>query len=208
MRIKTFLLEKKPLKKQVLDASNPVRKITYDKNKNKVLIEELPNVEFPLKEFANQLEWFFKGEEKYGAPAIGKRSSRTNYFMDVAMDYIKSTTINVYVICTDSGDVKSCILLPNKIHENVPKDAFPIRLLFTDPKYQKQGLGIQMLKFAENTAIGKSKKRLLIRVFKDNEPGKSLYKKYGFALSEEDPAFSKANKIEISNESFKCVIEL
>lgn len=64
--------------------------------------------------------------------------------------------------------------------------AFEIWRVYVDARFQGNGIGKQLLEFAEHQAKQQGYKRIVIWVFKDNYRAVSFYKKCGYCVDKEE----------------------
>lgn len=108
------------------------------------------------------------------------------------------------------GNIAGFISFTTKFKNEASNKRYPntgyLRMLYIDDIYRRKGLATLALNKFESVSYSRNKKEIHTFVNKKNVEGINLYKKYGF-INEGDAATStKKNKIEISEESFKCTI--
>ena len=109
------------------------------------------------------------------------------------------------------GNIAGFISFTTKFKDEVSNKRYPntghLCMLYVDDAYRRKGLATLALNKFESVSYSRGKKEIHTFVNKKNTEGINLYKKYGF-VSEGDATTTntKKNKIEISEESFKCTI--
>lgn len=178
----SYLMEKTNLKRKTL--SKEVRKFFFDKDKDKIVIEGLPDSEFDFGSFTKDLINFFVEENKF----YNMININNTKIKEICYEWLKGNSSEMYgVFCEAKG--KTGVLLGFlririKMMEGEPDDAVRISTLYVSKENRKKVIATILLEFAENLAIDRKKKKLRLRVFTKNKEAVALYEKNGFKMVE------------------------
>ena len=94
--------------------------------------------------------------------------------------YLVSGLYEYYVPVLDGKVVGFLSLRPPDEHENLPDCYYEVAAIYLDPSVYRQGIGRQLMAFAEEQARALGKTALMLWVFEDNAPSRRFYEACGF----------------------------
>ena len=172
---------------------------------NAYYVDDKKDVNFEFSKLLKQYEKFLKKEFSYNDEKIPYRVT------DSLNDCLSNEYDEFYCIYY-GGNIAGFISFTTKFKNEASNKRYPntghLRMLYIDDIYRRKGLATLALNKFESVSYSRNKKEIHTFVNKKNVEGINLYKKYGF-ISEGDASTSTKNKksrIEISEESFKCII--
>lgn len=171
---------------------------------NEYYVDDKKDNSFEFSKLLKQYEKFLKKEYSYSGEKIPNRT------IDSLNDSLSNEYDEFYCIYF-GGNIAGFISFTTKFKDEVSNKRYPntghLRMLYVDDVYRRKGLATLALNKFESISYSRGKKEIHTFVNKKNVEGINLYKKYGF-VSEGDATTTstKKNKIEISEESFKCTI--
>lgn len=75
-------------------------------------------------------------------------------------------------------------MLPYRDEENIPKDELYIAHLAVEEKFRRQGVGLEMLAYAEEKAREQGLPKLSLLTEIENSVARALYEKFGFKVTD------------------------
>ena len=170
---------------------------------NEYYVDNKKDNDFEFSQLLNQYEKFLKKEFSYDGEKAPDRMT------DSLNDCLSNRYDEFYCIYF-SRSIAGFMSFTTKFKDEVSNKRYPnsghLRMLYVDDAYRRKGLATLALNKFESVSYSRNKKEIHTFVNKKNTEGINLYKKYGFVSEGDTTTNTKNNKIEISEESFKCTI--
>lgn len=170
---------------------------------NAYYVDDKKDNDFEFSKLLKQYEKFLKKEDSYSGEKI------TYKIIDSLNDCLSNGNDEFYCIYFE-GNIAGFISFTTKFKDEVSNKRYPntghLCMLYIDDAYRRKGLATLALNKFESVSYSRNKKEIHTFVNKKNVEGINLYKKYGFVSEGDATTGTKKNKIEISEESFKCTI--
>lgn len=170
---------------------------------NAYYVDDKKDVNFEFSKLLKLYEKFLKKEFSYNDEKIPHKTT------DSLNDCLSNKYDEFYCIYYD-GNVAGFISFTTKFKNEASNKRYPntghLRMLYIDDIYRRKGLATLALNKFESVSYSRNKNEIHTFVNKKNVEGINLYKKYGFINEGDASTSTKKNRIEISEESFKCTI--
>jgi len=95
-------------------------------------------------------------------------------------EWLASGRYDYYVPVLDGRVVGFLSIRPPQASENLPGKYYEVGGLYLHPSIYRQGIGRQLMAFAETKAREKGKTAMMLWVFEDNAPSRRFYEACGY----------------------------